>query len=86
MGITLFGIYRVMPKTVVEILACWQENFGRHCNGVIYMAVPHCLMWCIWREKNNRCFEDYERTVVDLKLFFCRTLSNWMSIIGSYSI
>jgi len=50
------------------------------------MAVPHCLMWCIWREKNYRCFEDYERTVVDLKLFFFRTLSDWMSIIGSYSI
>ena len=57
-----------------------------HNNGVIWMAVPYCLMWCIWRERNNRCFEDFERTIADLKLFFFKTLSDWMSIIGSHSI
>ena len=86
MVFTLFGIHWAMPKTVVELLACWQGNFGHHCNGVIWMAVPHCLMWCIWRERNNRCFEDYERTIVGLKLFFFKTLSDWMSIIGTHSL
>ena len=75
-----------MPKTVVELLACWQGNFGHHRNGVIWMAVPHCLMWCIWRERNNRCFEDSERNIAGLKLFFFITQSDWMSIIGSHSI
>ena len=51
----------------------------------MWMAVPHCLMWCIWQERNNWCFEDYERTIGDLKLFFFKTLSDWMSIIGSHS-
>ena len=64
-----------MPKTVVELLACWQGNFGHHCNGVIWMAIPHCLMRCIWLE-----------TITDLKLFFFKTLSDWMSIIESHSI
>ena len=75
-----------MPKTVVELLACWQGNFGHHHNGVIWMVVPHCLMWCIWRERNNQCFEDSERSVADFKLLFFKTLSDWMSIIGSHSI
>ena len=35
MVFTLFGIHWAMPKTVVELLACWQGNFGHHCNGVI---------------------------------------------------
>ena len=86
MVLTLFGIYWVMLKTVVELLACWQEKFGCHCNGVIWMVVPHRLMWCIWQERNNQCFEEYERIVADLKLFFFKTLSDWMPIIGSLSI
>ena len=44
MVFNLFGIYWAMPKIVVELLACWQGNFGHHRNGVIWMAVPHCLM------------------------------------------
>ena len=74
MVFTLFGTYWAMPNTMVELLACWQGNFSRHRNGVIWMAVPYCLMWCIWRERNNRCFEDFERTIADLKLFFFKTL------------
>ena len=70
----------------MELLACWQGKFGSHRSGVIWMAVPHCLMWCIWSERNNQCFEDSERTVADLKLLFFRMLTDWMSIVTSYSI
>ena len=38
------------------------------------MVVPHCLMWCIWKERNSRCFEDIERSMPDIKLLFFRTL------------
>ena len=53
---------------------------------VLFGSIPHCLMWCIWQERNNRSFEDSERTIADLKLFFFKTLSDWMSIIGGHSI
>ena len=71
----VFGLFRVcweMSKTVVELLACWQWHFGHHRNGRIWLATPHYLMWCIWRETNNQCFEDSERSLLDLKLFFFR--------------
>jgi hypothetical protein len=32
--------------------------------------VPPCLLWCPWREKNDRCFEDREKTVAKLNSFF----------------
>ena len=70
MVFTLFGIHWVMPKTVVDLLACWQGKLGRHRNSAIWMTVPHCFIWCIWRERNNRNFEDLERSVADLKLFW----------------
>ena len=46
-----FGVYWVMPMFVVGLFACWQCQFGHHRNGDIWMVVPHCLMWCIWKQK-----------------------------------
>lgn len=50
------------------------------------MSAPHCLMRCIWRERNGRSFEDTKRTMPDLKLFFLRTLLDWMSVIHGHSL
>ena len=76
----LFGVCWVMPFSVVGLLACWQGRFGRHRNGDIWMVVPLCLMWCIWKKRNSRCFEDKERSMPDLKLLFFRTLLDWFSV------
>ena len=70
----LFGVCSVMPMSVVELLACWQGRFGHHRNGFVWIVVPHCLMWCIWKERNSRCFEDSDCSMPDLKLLFFRTL------------
>uniref|UniRef100_A0A7N2KTR2 Reverse transcriptase zinc-binding domain-containing protein n=1 Tax=Quercus lobata TaxID=97700 RepID=A0A7N2KTR2_QUELO len=70
----LFGVCWIMPSSVVGLFACWQGHFGRLHNGVIWKVVPLCLMWCIWKERNSRCFEDSERAMPDLKLLFIRTL------------
>ena len=37
-------------------------------------------MWCIWKERNSRCFEDIERSMPNLKLLFLRTLFDWFSV------
>ena len=37
-------------------------------------------MWCIWKERNSRCFEEIERSMPDLKLLFLRTLFDWFSV------
>ena len=76
----LFGVNWVMPLSVVGLFACWQGHFGLLRNGVIWKIVPSCLMWCIWKERNNRCFEDSERAMPDLKLLFLRTLLDWFSV------
>ena len=69
-----------MPLSVVGLFGCWQGRFGRHRNGDIWKVVPLCLMWCIWKERNCRCFEDNERSMPDLKLLFLRTLFDWFSV------
>ena len=39
-------------------------------------------MWCIWRERNNRHFEDLEKKIFDLKLFFFKVLLDWVAVLG----
>ena len=71
---------------VVGLLACWQGWFGQHRNGHIWIIVPHGLMRCLWRERNSKCFEDNERSMSDLKLFFFRTLLDWLSTLQNQSL
>ena len=81
----LFGVSWVMPHMVLGLLGCWQGSFGRHRNGYIWSIIPHYLMWCLWRERNCRCFEDYESSISDLKLLFFRTLRDWLFALQSQS-
>ena len=85
MVLGLFGVSWVMPQSVFWFLACWQGRFGRHWNGYIWLIVLLCLTWCIWRERNSRCFEDIERFILDLKLFFFRTLLDWLVAMQNQS-
>ena len=81
----LFGICWVMPQTVVDLLDCWSCNFRCHRNIVIWRMVPHCLLWCIWRERNARSFEGRERSILELKSFFFFTLLEWCLVLLSFS-
>jgi hypothetical protein len=59
-----------MPCQVRMLVDYWQGGLGRQCNSLIRKAIPHYLMWCLWRERNLRSFEDLEMCSQDLKLFF----------------
>ena len=75
----LFRIHWVMPKRVIDLFHSWQGSVGWHQNFVIWKVIPHCLMCCLWRERNARIFEGCELSVVELKLQFYRSLLDWMS-------
>jgi hypothetical protein len=54
--LNLFGMNWVMPRRVVDLLTCWQGKLGRHRHIEIWKAVPHCLMWCHWKERETHVF------------------------------
>ena len=58
-----------------------------NCERIVILVcfVPHCLFWCFWQERNARCFEDCERSILDIKFFFFRTLLEWSLVLPSYS-
>jgi hypothetical protein len=71
-----FGLAWVMPRGVVDLMHCWWSG-GRPRSAVAWKMVPHCIMWCIWSERNERFFEDSERSLEDLLHFFFSTLFTW---------
>ena len=77
--LALFGVAWVMPKGVEELLCCWAGRFGKSRAGAIWKIIPHCLMWCIWCERNARTFSGEEQTTPALKLSFLRTLFEWVA-------
>jgi hypothetical protein len=44
--------------------------------------VPSYLLWCLKRERNDRSFEDREKTVVELNYFFSNTLYLWAAALN----
>jgi hypothetical protein len=71
-----FGLCWVMPRSVKELLASWWTA-GCMRSTVVWKMVPHCILWCIWRERNNKCSEDSPRTREEFLLFFLVTLFSW---------
>jgi hypothetical protein len=51
-----------------------------------WKMLPHCVIWCLWRERNARIFEHAERQVHELKLLFFHTLFDWVMGSGISSI
>jgi hypothetical protein len=64
-----FGLSWVKPLRVIDLFACWWTG-SRSQSAVVWKMVPSCLMWCLWRERNDRNFEDKERSTEELKSFF----------------
>ena len=74
----------VMYRRVVDLFAYWRGYFVNPHSVAVWKLVPSCLMLCIWRERNDRNFEDRNRTMVELKAFFFNTLYQWMAILGCF--
>ena len=81
----LFGIHWFMPQKVIELFESWQGRFRRHRNIDLWRIVPHCLLWCIWCERNARSFEGCERSMLEIKSLFLHTLLDWSVVFCHFS-
>jgi nitrogen fixation-related uncharacterized protein len=43
----------------------------------VWKMTPICLFWCLWRERNNRSFDDLERSLEEILFSFYHTLYLW---------
>ena len=71
-----FGIVWVLPRSVADTLFSWWNWLGMHSSSIWNLA-PLCVMWCHWRERNWRTFEDMESSDDQLLASFSGTLFDW---------
>jgi hypothetical protein len=71
-----FKMSWVTPRRVIDMLACWRSS-GRPRSAAVWKIAPICLFWCLWRERNNRSFEDLESTLEEILFSFYLTLYFW---------
>lgn len=60
---SLFGVAWVMPRDVLQLLACW-PRLSRRGNWAIRCMILDCLVWGLWRERNARTFEGCEKQIL----------------------
>lgn len=65
--LVLFGVQYIMPKWVIDLLACWKGCFGRHHSGDIWNVIRLCIMRTIQKGCTSQTFEGIERAMTDLK-------------------
>ena len=82
----LFGVQWVMARSVLDLFSSWLGQLGWHDSALVWKMIPHCVIWCLWREQNARLFDDSERHIPELKLFFFHTLLDWVVGSGVFSI
>lgn len=83
--VQLGGVPWVMPNRVVELLACWHRGFQWHSAASIWNAIPHCIIWTIWREWNNRTFEGEKQSITELMRSFILSLFEWITAFNALS-
>ena len=77
----IFGISWVPSCTVSDFLFSWWNWLGKH-SSYIWNLAPLCLMWCIWKERNRRTFEDLDRSEDQMLAFFFGSLFDWARAWG----
>ena len=68
------------------MLDCWRGSSARKGHSVIWDAIPLCLLWMLWKERNRRAFKDSKRSSVELKLIFLWATCDWMDALSGHSL
>jgi hypothetical protein len=70
------GLSWVIPSSVLDLCGCWCSS-GRTRSAVVWKMVSICFFWSIWRERNNRCFEDLESFIEEILASLLYSLYLW---------
>lgn len=48
----------IMPENTADLLSCWISRGERKAKKWWWSIIPSFIWWSIWKERNNRCFEN----------------------------
>ena len=77
---SLFGVSWVLPSSMRELLLSWHGSFVGRKRKKVWQAIPLCLLWTIWKERNNRALDNKELSVQGIELIFSCNLWAWSKL------
>ena len=60
--LAIFDVQWVMPFSIKDALISWRGAFVGKNRKKARKTAPLCLFWTLWKERNQRAFEDSEPT------------------------
>jgi mannosylglycoprotein endo-beta-mannosidase len=79
LGITNFQW--VMPEKVSGVLWSWSRRLSNPIAKAIWRMIPSCIWWCLWRERNSRCFENCSLSLVKMQELVLLSLFSWANVV-----
>ena len=76
----LVDVKWVFPGTVKEVLASWRGSFVGKKRKKIWDAIPLCIFWTVWKERNRLAFRGGILNVQKLKNSFVCNLWSWAKL------
>ncbi|CAN1342454.1 hypothetical protein LINPERPRIM_LOCUS39462 [Linum perenne] len=75
----LFKIVIPMPKDLKGLAAMWVGvKSDQACFSSLVRILPHAICWAIWKERNNRIFQDEERSINSIISQISRWIACWI--------
>ena len=71
-----FGLSWAIPRSISDLLFGWWNWLRKH-SSQIWNLVPLDILWCVWKEQNQRTFENLDSTGDQLPASFSETLFDW---------
>ena len=74
---SLFGVLWVLPYSIREALLGWLGPYVGKEMKKVWFSDSLCLFWIVWKERNNKAFENEGYSVQGCKLFFLCNVWAW---------
>lgn len=69
----------VLSRCIENVVQAWRRKLRDKNSKLVWDLIPGCIVWCVWRERNNRYFEDQARSTKQFRELFYLTLYNWFN-------
>ena len=78
MELAIFPVWGVVGASILrEALLGWLGSCVGKKRKKVWLSVPLCLFWIIWKERNRRAFENEDHLIQWCKSFFLCNLWAW---------
>ena len=74
-----FGVSWVIPRSIPDLLFGWWNWLGKH-SSQIWNLVLLCILQCFWKERNQRTFEDLDKSGDQMRTSFSGILFDWSQV------